>query len=181
MAQLERRDPRTVALYAFTQGRTTAALTHGSPATGAVLDSAAASSRQRRHHRPQSVKPSASERGSYASTPLWYGLCSQRNPQGAVTPHSLYRRMASRANAATPELTPTVTMNTPAAEAIIPKNLWASSIRRPGTRRRRRKRRARARSRTLPFYLISGALLTSARYLNWSVNPHPGVRRSAKR
>ena len=132
MAQLERRDPRTVDLYAFTQGRTTTDLTHSmTPATGAVLDSAAANSRQRRRHRSQSAKPSASERGSCVSTPLLYGLCFQRDPQEAVTPHRPYRRAASRADVATLELALMATTNTPTAEVIIPKHLWASSTRRP--------------------------------------------------
>ena len=40
-------------------------------------------------------------------------------------------------------------------------------------KKKRRKRRAQARSWTLPFYLISGALLTSVRSLSWSVNLYP--------
>ena len=160
-AQLVRRDPRAATTFASSPGSTIAAHTRVRAKVTAQV-SAAASGRQRRRLRPRSAKPNASEQALCASTPPSYGRCSRSVPQQTGAPRRPYRRVASRATVTILELAPMAT-TTLTAEVIIPRHLWASSTRRPRKRKRRR-RRARTRSRTLPFYLTSGALLTSVRF-----------------
>ena len=170
-AQLVRRDPLAAITFASSPGLTIAAHTRVRAKVAAQV-STAERQRQRRRLRPRSAaEPNALEQALCASTPPSYGRCSRSVPQQTGAPRRPYRRVASRPTVTTLEHAPTTT-TTPTAEAIIPRHLWASPTWRP-RRRKRRRRRALARSRTLPFYLISGALLTSVRSLSWSVNLFP--------